>query len=85
MKSGRMRVEDVAALWQSEESLAEDKSKIENFDSHWRSEDYLKSVADEEYKKQLAAAPAAEGDITPDSSSALRPMKAAPARRRGEN
>lgn len=60
LRTGRMRTEDVAALWQSEKALEDDKRKIEEFDSRWQNENYLESVAEEEYKKQLAAIPAGD-------------------------
>jgi tetratricopeptide (TPR) repeat protein len=61
-KIGRMRLEDVAALWQSEKSLAADKSRIDEFNAKWRTDSYLESVAEEEYKKQLAAIPGGAGE-----------------------
>jgi hypothetical protein len=54
-KAHKLRVEDIAALWQSEKQLANDRVRIDAFNARWQSEDTIRSIVEPKYQRELNA------------------------------
>jgi hypothetical protein len=49
----KLRVEDVAALWQSEKQLGRDRELVDKFKERWSSEEQIRSILEPIYEKEL--------------------------------